>query len=124
MRMVNMGGEHVKQNDRFDCFFDLFCMREQMQICMDFSREFASHVHQAFTGLKKNAVEGQKVAKNLVFGVLIRVLMNVYEGYRKASHDFALSKKVCNVVVKQNNFASPFASLLAFCFTYGGSHDR
>ena len=125
--MVNMRGERVKQNGRFDCFFDLFCMdftRKQMQICGGFSREFASHVHQTFTGLKKYAVEGQKVMKNLVLGVLIRVLVNVYEGYRKASHNFALSKKVCNGVVKQNDFASPFASLLAFCFTDGGFNDR
>ena len=117
--MVNMCGEHVKQNNRFDCFFDLFCNREQMQICGGFAREFASHVHQTFTGLKKYAVEGQNQAKNLVLGVLIRVLVNVYEGYRKASHNFALSEKVCKGVVKQNDFASPFASLLAFCFTDG-----
>jgi hypothetical protein len=115
-----MCGEHVKQNRWFHCFFDLFCIRKQMQICGGFTREFASHVHRMFTGLKKYTVEVEKRLKNLVLGALIRVLVNVYEGYRNASFNFALYENVRSGVVKQNHFASPFASLLAFCFTGGG----
>ena len=113
-------GEHVKQKAGKSPKFICFVKDDKTNVFRGLGVNVLHNVHRSVHELNFYGRKALKGVKNMVRRLFMSEYMNVYEGYRSLIAIFALSLKRLLDEVKQNYFASPFASPFGVLLHCGG----